>query len=857
MINSHFHNDTRDNSIDLTSCDREAIHMLGRVQSSGALLAVSPDWLVNHASVNLKTIIGIEAEEAIRTPISEIFPAEALHEIRGRTQLLATSDSVERLFGIRLTSDQQLFDVAVHLSGRSFIIEIEKRIASRRTDHMSYVKPMIERIGTATTSQDLCDRAARQLRALSGFDRIMVYKFGEDGSGTVISESLTGQRESFKGLRYPASDIPKQARELYKRSLFRLISDVSDYGVEIIPALNPEGLPLDLSLSVTRAVSPVHLEYLTNMGVGASMSISILKRGKLWGLFACHNDTPKTLPFTVRSAAELFGQLFAFLLDQREGDEERAAQARAQILHDQLMSQLAEGLSISDSLDVVLDGVKSVIDFDGAIGWIDGKFSSLGCTPTREEFIGLAKFLKTTAAGRIFHTKNLISTFPEAIDFADRTAGIMAIPVSRSPRDFIILCRREVANSVTWAGNPDKPVTVGQAGERLSPRKSFEAWQEVVRHTSSPWFESELAAAESLRITLLEVVLQMSDTMLKERARAQESQEILIAELNHRVRNILNLIKGLISQSKDDKLSIAEFTDIVGGRVHALARAHDQITKENWSPASAYELIETEAKAYLNAKSSRLKITGPDALITPAAFTTLSLVMHELMTNSMKYGALCDSRGNVAVDFTEREDGSLQINWREKGGPPIQSPPTRKGFGTTIIERSIPFELKGEAKISYKVSGVEAVFVIPPAFVSQFRSAGVKIDADQSKNEELVKLSGHVLVVEDNMIIAMDAEELVTELGAARVTVASDVDGAVSAVSSTTFNFALLDVNLGAETSEPIAALLSEKGIPFAFATGYGDATAVTKAYPEAPVIQKPYDKSSLVNGLGKLTSLT
>ncbi|MGJ8558725.1 MAG: HWE histidine kinase domain-containing protein [Litorimonas sp.] len=857
MTNASADDKLKVTEIDLTNCDREAIHTLGRVQSFGALLAVSPDWLVNHASVNLHNFVGVEAEEAIGAPISEILSAEALHDIRSKTQSLATTDSVERLFGIRLTSDEQLFDVAVHLSGRSFVIEIERHDASDRTDHMSYVKPMIERIGSATTSEQICDRAARQLRALSGFDRVMVYKFGEDGSGTVVAESINGQREAFKGLRYPASDIPNQARELYKRSLFRLISDVSDHGVEIIPAVNPEGRPLDLSLSVTRAVSPIHLEYLTNMGVGASMSISILKRGKLWGLFACHNDLPKTLSFTVRSAAELFGQLFAYLLDQREGDEERAAQDRAQLLHDQLMSQLAEGLSISDSLDVILSGVKNVIAYDGAIGWIDGKFTSVGHTPTREEFVSLAKFLNTTATGRIYHTKNLISAYPKAIDFSDRTAGILALPVSRSPRDFIVLCRREIASSITWAGNPDKPVTVGKNGRRLTPRKSFEAWREVVRHTSAPWFEGELRAAESLRITLLEVVLRMSDTLLKDRAHAQESQEILIAELNHRVRNILNLIKGLISQSKDDAISISEFTDIVGGRVQALARAHDQITKENWSPASVYELIETEAQAYLTAKSSRVTLTGPDALVTPPAFTTLSLVMHELMTNSMKYGALCDSRGSVVVEFKKLDDGSLEINWREKGGPPIQTPPTRKGFGTTIIERSIPFELKGEAKISYKMSGVEAAFIIPPAFVSNFQDADEKVDVRQPIDSEIVRLSGHVLIVEDNMIIAMDAEEIVGELGAERVTVASDVGAAISAISSTPFTFALLDVNLGAETSEPVAALLSEKGIPFAFATGYGDATAVTKAYEKAPVIQKPYEKSALANGLAKLKLLT
>ena len=838
--------------VDLTNCDREPIHILGKIQTYGALLAVSPDWMINHASVNVSEFLNIDAADTIGLPVSEVLCAEAVHEIRSRLQLLGTPDSVERIFGIRLIKSDDLFDVAVHLSGRMFVIEIERHVPGSRSNHTSYVRPMMERISKAQTVENLCDIAARQLRALTGFDRVMVYQFGENGSGTVIAESLSGARDSFKGLRYPASDIPKQARAMYKRSLLRIIADVTDQGVDIIPATNPEGLPLDLTMSTTRAVSPVHLEYLSNMGVGASMSVSILKRGELWGLFACHNDTPKNLPFNIRSAAELFGQLFAFVLDQHETDEERRDQKKAQELHDQLMSQLAEGSTISDSLDHVLEAIGKVIPFDGAVGWINGKFTAIGQTPLEEEFMGMVRFLNTTAASRIYDNKKLSAAYPPAEDFADRTAGILVLPVSRTPRDYIVLCRREVNSIVNWAGNPDKPVTVGKYGTRLTPRKSFDAWKEVVRHSCVPWTAGERRAAESLRITLLEVVLRMSDATLKERAKAQESQEILIAELNHRVRNVLNLIKGLINQSKDDAKTISEFTEIVGGRVHALAQAHDQITKENWGPASVQDLINTEAKAYLDRKFSRVKLTGLDAMITPPAYTTLSLVIHELMTNSMKYGALCDSTGHIDIAFKRHSDDALKITWREKGGPPIQTPPTRKGFGSTIIERSIPYELKGEADISYKMSGLEAVFVIPPSFVAEYRNPENKMSKTdvEPATAATAKLSGHVLIVEDNIIIAIDAEEIAFELGASSVSVVSNVNEALRAIEATDFSFALLDVNLGAETSEPVADKLKEKRTPFAFATGYGDATEITKRFDGVAVIQKPYDKSAVAQAI-------
>jgi len=549
----------------------------------------------------------------------------------------------------------------------------------------------------------------------------------------------------------------------------------------------------------------------------------------------------------------LFAQLFSFLLDQRETDKERADQAKVRQLHESLMAQLDASSSITDNLDTVLAGISTIIPFDGAVGFIDGNFTSVGHTPSREEFVGLAKFLNTTAVSRIYSNRNLASAFPPAEAFADVTAGILAIPVSRSPRDYIVLCRRELKSVVNWAGDPSKPVTVGKFGARLSPRKSFEAWQEVVHHHSAAWTESERLTADALRITLMEVVLRMSDSALKDRAKAQESQEILIAELNHRVRNILNLIKGLINQSKDDAKSISEFTNIVGGRVHALARAHDQITKENWSPASLQDMIKTEAAAYLDGEEKRIEMTGLDALLTPPAFTTLSLVIHELMTNSMKYGALSDSKGRVKLDLKKHQDGALDIKWREIGGPPINTPPTRKGFGTTIIERSIPFELKGEAKVSYEISGLEANFIIPPSFVPQFQKPTDKSKTPRPVQNFQATLSGEVLIVEDNIIIAMDAEDILKDLGASAVTVVSSVSDALTAIGEKAFSFALLDINLGVETSEPVAQALMEKNISFAFATGYGDSSELTKKFKGVAVIQKPYEKSAIANALANL----
>ena len=846
----------QDTPVDLTNCDREPIHIPGRIQSFGALISVSADWMVNHVSLNISAFIKANPQDMIGAPLNKYVEEDALKLIRSRLPLLAGVDAVERLFGVTLSEGVEPFDIAVHMSGRSIIIEIERHVQGKRADYTSYVRPMIERIGKAETSEELCEDAARQLRHLIGFDRVMVYQFAHDDSGEVIAESRRAGMDSFKGLHYPASDIPKQARKLYTRNLLRIIADVSDDGIEIIPTLSPEGEPLDLSLSTTRAVSPIHLEYLKNMGIEASLSISIMRRGKLWGLFACHHEEPKTVSYDVRSAAELFAQLFAFVLEQKHNDEARLEAAGAQLLHDRLMSQLAEHSSIIENFRLIVDAIQHVIDYDGAIGWVEGEFQSLGYTPTQEEFMGLVKFLNTTAASRIYNTNNVASVYPPAEEFADRAAGMLVLPVSRTPRDYVVLFRREMVNSVTWAGNPQKAVTYGPNGARLTPRKSFEAWKEVVRNTSAPWTEAEVRAANSLRLTLLEVILRMADAAVNERKKAQERQELLIAELNHRVRNILNLIKGLVNQSHAEARSVAEFTQVIGGRIHALARAHDQITDKKWTPTSVRELIETEAEAYLGLKATRVRIEGENALVSPQAFTTLSLVIHELMTNSAKYGALCDTSGSLRIGLSLEPDGSLVIDWREIGGPPITSQPTRTGFGTTIIERSIPYELGGKASLRYEMSGVEARFVIPEEYVtlpSGAESTKPKAPVPEEVSQEKSGLSGCVLVLEDNIIIAMDAEQMLTQMGAADVALAADVSEALAHIDKSDITFALLDVNLGDETSEPVAEKLREKNIPFVFATGYGDAISMLDRFPDAPVVKKPYSSAAIERAVGKV----
>jgi light-regulated signal transduction histidine kinase (bacteriophytochrome)/CheY-like chemotaxis protein len=844
------------NTIDLTNCDREPIHLLGAVQPIGFLLALTTDWMISRASDNLADFIGVEAEAALGRPLMGIFSTDAIHSLRNRVGLLRGPDAVERLFGSVLVNDWPPFDVSVHISGSSIILEGQPA-AGEHGDATGTVRSMITRLDRTADMSAFFNEGARQIRALTGFDRVMVYRFAGDGSGEVVAEACKPGIGSFKGLHYPATDIPAQARELYKRNLLRVISDVDARPVPIVPPLDETGRPLDLSLSILRSVSPIHIEYLKNMGVRASMSISIVVDDKLWGLFACHHYAAMCPSFERRSVCELFSQMFSMRLESRERRETVEFERRARDISDQLLGAVASDDTLLNDPDWLGDILTHAIPADGVGVWINGAYAFSGVTPPTEVFGQIVRALNTTAAGKVFATDRIGSIVPGAEAFAHTSAGMLAIPISRSPRDYVILFRSEMIRSVRWGGDPHKPVEYGPNGPRLTPRRSFEEWKETVEGQSLPFTASELRVAETLRATLIEVVLRLADEASAERSRAAERQELLIAELNHRVRNILGVIRGLIRQSKPHGNDIEDFVSLVDGRIHALARAHNQITDDHWGPAPIRALIDAEAAAFLG-DGDRVRVEGKGVLLNPQAYSTMALVIHELVTNSTKYGSL-SSGGAVDVRWAQDPSGDLIFDWRESGGPRV-SPPERKGFGTTIIDRSVPYDLGGKARIDYKPAGVEASFRIPARHVSEpkdHRGPQIKFPRPSlghpvAAPEQVLK-DMEVLLVEDSLIIALDAEDIMIRLGASSVQTFASVQAALDAIADAPPAAAMLDINLGDRNSFAVADRLLELGIPFLFATGFGEQARLPPAHRAAKVVQKPYTLENIARAFDGL----
>ena len=833
-------------SVPASECDREPIHVPGTIQPFGTLLAFAlPTWTIEHVSADAPALFGAASAEAmIGSPVDIVFPSKVIHDLRNTFQATMISGQPERLLNVKLGREAADYDILVHGSGQLAVAECIPLAGADtpRADSTILVKTIFDRLRRTTTFPAFLTSAARQLRAVTGFDRVMIYKFLEDDSGKVVAEALRAGMAPFLDLHYPASDIPAQARALFLRQWLRMIPDVGSTQVPVVPAMTAKGVPLDLSLSALRSASPIHLQYLRNMGVGASLTVSIIVGDRLWGLIACHHETMRRIASSTCAAVDLFAQVFSSQIEARQQKDELAYSLKARDVLSRLISAMAPEETIFENLRSFSPLLKEMIACDGIGVWSGERFESDGAAPPATALPELYRFLNSKPADRCFATDALGKVLPDAMAYADQVSGVVAIPFSRSPRDFVLLFRREIVQTVNWGGDPKKAVQADGAEHKLTPRTSFAAWKELVRGRSIAWRPAELDTAESFRISLLDVILRRADLIDRERRTAQESQLLIVAELNHRVKNVLAVILSLVRQSRHNASSTENFGRDLEARIHGLSVAHDQLTLAHWKAAPLRGLIEVEAQAWTETADTRLVLTGPPVLVEARAYQTIALVLHELMTNAAKYGALSAETGRLAIDWAMEPSGDLALRWRESGGPAVKAP-QRRGFGSIVVEQSIPFELRGEAAIDYHPAGVCATFKIPSEFVQPAASEPSRPELPVARRADLT--GKNLLLVEDSMMIALDAQAMLQSCGA-EIELAATTSDARRALKLNTFDAAILDVNLYTETSFPIADDLQKLDIPFVFATGYGETVSVPERFKHIHVLSKPYAEDAL-----------
>src|SRR3569623_1235263 len=394
-----------------------------------------------------------------------------------------------------------------------------------------------------------------------------------------IDGRLTGRKpevDSFLGQYFPASDIPQQARQRYLRNTIRVISDANFERIPIDPVLDVSGEPLDLSFAHLRSVSPIHCEYLRNMGVCASMSISIIVNGALWGLIACHHYSPRVLSMAERVAAEMFGEFFSLHLSALRQASKLEAATRARRSLDRFLSSNIPAADVDEAIVDNLPDFATLMPCDGAAVWLKGKSRSVGSTPLGSGMAKLARFAVRVTEGRVWATHILSNHLPAAEGFSDLAAGRLFVPLAQPPPVYLFFFRHVFVHSLYLAGNPVKSYETGPLGDRLTPRKSFAIWKETVHRQSAPWTEDDREIAEATRTALVEFALRHSELLEEERAKADVRQRMLNEELNHRVKNILAVIKSLVGFSNQEGQSLEEYVRSLRGRIQALAFAHDQ-----------------------------------------------------------------------------------------------------------------------------------------------------------------------------------------------------------------------------------------------------------------------------------------
>ena len=833
---------------DLSACERERIHMPGAIQPHGCLLFCAlPSWVVRAVSANAGDFLGRDAETMLDATLDTLLPGKTLHDLRNVLQASMVSGGAERMLDQPIDDGTERYDITVHMSASNAVVEIVPRRGADTltTDPITLVKSMVGRLKRAPTLERFLSLAANQVRAVTGFDRVMIYKFLTDGSGEVKAEALRSGLSPYLGLRYPASDIPAQARALYRKQWLRLIPDV---GYTPVPLLARSGsaAEADLGLAALRSVSPVHLEYLKNMGSHATLTISLMAGDALWGLIACHHSSPRRISSATCAAAELFGQIFSLQIEAKEQARELLLAEELRVAHDRLMAAMSAEASIFDAPGRFEDLVKGMIPCDGFGVWSEKGFSGVGSVPPPEAMPDLIRHLGERDTHAPFATGALSRELASAAAYVAEVSGVLSIPFARSPREYVLFFRREVAQTVTWGGDPSKPVVIEDKGARIGPRTSFDAWREVVHGQSVPWRPAEVRIAETLRISLLEVILNRADIVNGERRAAQESQAILIAELNHRVKNILALIRSLVRQSRQNAVSMEGFAGDLEHRIRALALAHDQLTQTGWAKAPFRRLLEAEARAWTHS-ADRVALIGPGVTLDSRAYQALALVFHEMMTNAAKYGALSRKAGRLTISWSRESSGDLRIEWRELGGPPVK-PPERRGFGSVIVEQTVPFELRGASRVQYLTQGVHGTFLIPAQHIGDMDG---EEDEAPAAPAEVVELDAkRLLLVEDSMMIALDAQAMLAEEGL-DVEVAGTRADAERLLAMEPFDVAVLDVNLSGETSFGLADQLIRLKLPFVFATGYGESIVMPERFRAVPVVSKPYDGAALRVALG------
>jgi light-regulated signal transduction histidine kinase (bacteriophytochrome) len=502
---------------DLSNCDREPIHTPGSIQPHGFLIVLEPaGWTITGASTNAREFFWREATALIGGSVESVLGdgiVAALERARAQADFAARAIAVDTA-EIEVGGEKQRFALVAHASGPHVILEGERAAVAGPLQVEQDMQTFLARLGAVESADELNRLVVTEVRRITGFDRCLLYQFDADWNGTVIAEDRNESLPAYLHQRWPASDIPRQARELYRRNRLRLIPTHTYRPVPIVLRAGGRASELDLSLSVLRSVSPIHLEYMRNMGTGSAMSISVMRGTELWGLISCHSRESRFVPFATRAACDLLGQFLALQLAVREQARELAYRLELTGVLTRLAGDFAQGGGFDAPISA--EELLRLGAATGAAIVCGPRVALHGRTPPEAQVRDLAGCVAQTEKPLVFWDK-LAMQFPQLAADPAVASGVLAIALEGKPAVTILWFRPEIIEVIEWAGEPRKAIEADGAGRVLHPRKSFESWRETVRGRSRPWEPAVVAAAKDFREALGRVVVRPRDAARRRR----------------------------------------------------------------------------------------------------------------------------------------------------------------------------------------------------------------------------------------------------------------------------------------------------------------------------------------------------
>ncbi len=707
--------------VNLTNCEQEPIHIPGSIQPHGFLLAVTEnDFTVSYCSANLGDYTGVDYKSALGMSLAQVLGGKSGDDFK--TYIQGDLQTASPLF---ISVSDKIFWCTVHRSGHVYILEAEPFTEETETlpDIYEQTRRFLAYMEQSISLQELCDAIARRTRKITGYDRVMIYRFDEEYNGEIFAESKRDDLEPFLGLHYPHTDIPVQARELYLKNLLRIIVDINYTPVPLYTIEPDKNTTLDLSLSVLRSTSPIHVQYLRNMGVGASLTISLIHKGKLWGLIACHHYSAKNITYQARIVTRLQGHFITSQIDVRQANEEYdVAKSTGEALEKMRALPLANDNTSFEAI-VHNPATLHLCNATGVCILVNNVLYKGGETPADEDILTLVDDLSAHTGNTQLYSAHAAALFPWAERICDTASGVLYHSLSIKSKDCILWFRTESVNEVHWGGDPQKAIIKDENG--LHPRKSFELWKQVVKCKSKRWLQPELAAAAGFAYDLQKHVNLL--TLTEEEEKYRRLSEVLkeyndeLENLNwistHDLQEPLRKIQLMVSRIMAfDQEAIPERMRDLLGRIHESAQRMQILLKDilNYTKLKYSEevLVDIDLNDIVAGELPELneavqdkdaRITVEDLPVVKGVTFLLKQLFSNLLRNAIKFSEKDRSQEiKVTADKIWRED----VTGEKKQYHRITIADTGIGFEQKFAESIFKIFSRLHSATEYRGSGV-------------------------------------------------------------------------------------------------------------------------------------------------------